>query len=184
MQKISILFIVLLFLAGCRENKQLKQTILEVKKTGMLVTAEYTLGKIVKASDDKTWYKVGNRKILMSMEAQLKAGIDLQDITDKNLRQKDRALHVTLPHARIFSLSIPPEKIKMEYQEVDLLRDPFSAAEREQLLAQAEQQIRRLADSLRILQTAEENAALYFENLLQQSGYEKVVVSFSGKKQQ
>ena len=183
MQKISILFIVLLFLAGCRENKQLKQTILEVKKTGMLVTAEYTLGKIVKASDDKTWYKVGNRKILMSMEAQLKAGIDLQDITDKNFRQKDRALHVTLPHARIFSLSIPPEKIKMEYQEVDLLRDPFSAAEREQLLAQ-EHQIRRQADSLRILQTAEENAALYFENLLQQSGYEKVVVSFSGKKQQ
>lgn len=183
-QKLSILFIALLAVAGCRENKQLRNTILEVKKTGMLVTAEYTLGKIVKASDDKTWYKVGNRKILMSLEAELKAGIDLQDISEKNFRESEHTLFVTLPHARIFSLSIPPEKIKLEYQEVDLLRDPFSAAEREKLLAQAEQQIRKLADSLKILNTAEENAALYFENLMQQSGYKNVQVSFSGNKKQ
>lgn len=181
MQKIIFLFLAAFLLPGCREDRRLENTILAIKKTGMLVTAEYTLGKIVKASDDKTWYKVGNRKILMSLEAELKAGIDLQDLTGKNFRQKDNTLFVTLPHARIFSLSIPPEKIKLEYQEIDLLRDNFSAAEREKLLAQAEGQIRKLANSLKILNTAEENAALYFENLLQQNGYQKVQVTFTGK---
>ena len=177
-----MIILVTFLVQSCRDNRKLDATILAVKKTGMLVTAEYTLGKIVKASDDKTWYKVGNRKILMSMEAELKAGIDLQDISGRNFRQKDNTVFLTLPRAKIFSLNIPPEKIKLEYQEVDLLRDPFSAAEREKLLAQAEQQIRRLADSLKILNTAEENAALYFENLLQQSGYEKVVVTFTANK--
>jgi len=152
-----------------------------VKKTGQFVTAEYILSKIVKASDDKTWYKVGNRKILMSLEAHLKAGIDFQTINETNFVAEDSLLSVTLPHAKIFSLNIPPEKIKLEYQKIDFLRDDFSAAEREHLLAQAEVEIRKLADSLKILNTAEENAALFLEKLLKQSGYETVRISFAGK---
>lgn len=168
-------------LSSCKKKNHLYQTVLALKRTGTLVTAEFTLGKIVKASDDKTWYKIGDRKILISLEAHLKAGINLLNINEKNFTDDGSVLSLRLPPAEIFSFSIPPEKIKLEHEEIGLLRSDFSAAEREDLLAQAEIQIRSLADSLRILQIAEDNAEIYLEKLLQQSGYDKVEVTFSGK---
>ena len=167
--------------SSCKKKSHLHQTVLALKRTGTLVSAEFTLGKIVKASDDKTWYKIGDRKILISLEAHLKAGINLLNISEKNFTDDGSVLSVTLPPAEIFSLSIPPEKIKLEHEEIGLLRSDFSAAEREDLLAQAEAQIRALSDSLMILQIAEDNAELYLEKLLQQSGYEKVQITFSSK---
>lgn len=186
MKLIHLPFFSLLLYSFCftsckKKNHQLQQTILALKRTGQFVTAEFTLGKIVKASDDKTWYKIGDRKILISLEAHLKAGINLLSINEKDFTDDGSVLTITLPPAQIFSLSIPPEKIKMEHQEIGLLRSDFSAAEREDLLVQAEVQIRNLADSLRILELAEDNAELYLEKLLQQSGYEKVHITFSGK---
>jgi hypothetical protein len=115
----------------------------------------------------------------MHCEAHLKAGIDLQQISRNNFEvEGDSLITVTLPHAQLFSIAIPPNKIRVAYQDIGLLRDPFSAAEREQLLAQAEQQIRKLATSLGILQTAETNAVTYIQHLLQQVGYKHVSVIF------
>ena len=185
MKRLTLIFSILLVTASCfiscKKKEHLRETVLALKRTGQFVTAEFTLGKIVKASDDKTWYKVGDRKILISLEAHLKAGINFLDINEENFKQDGTLLSVTLPPAQIFSLSIPPEKIKLEHEEIGLLRSDFSAAEREDLLAQAEVQIRNLGDSLKILQIAEENAELYLEKFLHQFGYENVRITFSGK---
>lgn len=164
---------------GCSQKKKDANAILSaVQQTGKLVTVEYTVSKVVKAADNQTWFKMGDRKILMSCEAILKAGIDLQGINPKNAVIEDTSIRLTLPHAQLFSLSIPPEKIIVHYQQVDFFRDAFTAAEREALLAQAEQQIRTLADSMGILQTAEKNATLYLQKLLQQSGFKKVTITY------
>lgn len=167
------------FFACKKKEPDLSQTVLKIKELGELVTTQYTLSKIVKASDDKTWYKIGDRKIIMSCEANIKAGVDLQHITEKNVTIEDSTIALQLPSARIFSLSIPPDKIQVRYSSVDMLRDPFSAAEREQLLAQAELQMGQLADSLGILKTAQDNAVVYLQSLLQQSGFNKVTISFT-----
>ncbi|MBA2762039.1 MAG: DUF4230 domain-containing protein, partial [Segetibacter sp.] len=42
--------------------------------------------KIIKANDNKTWFKAGERKILMSCEAHIKAGIDMGSINRNNIR--------------------------------------------------------------------------------------------------
>jgi len=172
----------LLLLSSCRhkeKERNLPSTILAIQETGKLATAEYTLTKIIRASDDQTWYKIGDRKILMSCEAHLKAGIDLQRLDKNDFDvQDDSTIAVVLPHAQLFSVAIPPNKIQIAYQDIGLLRDPFSAAEREQLLAQAERQIRHLATSLSILQTAETNGVTYMQHLLQQAGYTHVNVTF------
>jgi len=171
-----------LLLSACRrkeKERDLPTTILAIQQTGKLATAEYTLTKIIRASDDQTWYKIGDRKILMNCEAHLKAGVDLQQLSKTNFDvQDDSTIAVVLPHAQLFSVAIPPDKIQVAYQDIGLLRDPFSAAEREQFLAQAEQQIRKLAASLGILQTAETNAVTYMQHLLQQAGYKHVNVTF------
>src|SRR4051794_17307530 len=178
---IAVITLFLLFISCRKKEKErdLPSTILAIQETGKLATAEYTLTKIIRASDDQTWYKVGDRKILMSCEAHLKAGIDLQHIDKNNFTvENDSTITITLPHAQLLSVDIPPGKIQVAYQDIGVLRDPFSAAEREQFLAQAERQIKALAASLGIMKTAETNAITYMQHLLQQAGYKQVSVTF------
>lgn len=171
--------IFILITAACQPKAEKKPDALQmVKETGQLLTAEYTLSKIIKANDNKTWYKIGNRKILMSCEAQVRAGVNLQNITQKNIIISKDSISLLLPPAQVFSLNIPPEKIKVQYQEVDVLRTPFTAAEREGLLAQAEAQLKQTVDSLGILKTAEDNATLYLQNLLRSAGFNKINIRY------
>jgi len=172
-------FILILVLFSCNNKEhELSNTILTLKETGQLITVEYTLGKVIRASDDKTWYKIGDRKIIITCEAYLKAGVDLKSITPDNFFVHKDSMVVTLPHAQLFSLSIPPDKIQVAYEDLGTFRSVFSAAEREELVAQAEPQILSLADSLGILQTAENNAATFMQHLFQEAGYKKTSVHF------
>jgi hypothetical protein len=66
----------------------------------------------------------------------------------------------------------------MHYEETGLLRSSFSASEREMLLKQAEVQIRRLADSIGILNKAEVNAITFMKGFLRQGGYTDIQVRF------
>jgi hypothetical protein len=179
MNKWIAIILVLSCSVSCKEKKQNEDIISAIKETGTLVTAEYTLSKIIKANDNKTWYKIGNRKILMTCEAYVKAGIDLRQVAQKDVLQDDSTLSIQLPKAQIFSLHIPGDKIQVAYQDIDVFRDPYSASEREALMAQAQQQMALLADSLGILKTAEENGALYLKNLLQATTSKKVSVLIS-----
>lgn len=179
-QFLRMLCLLLLPVLFSCNNKQhdLSQTILTLKETGQLITTEYTLGKVIRAGDDKTWYKIGDRKIIITCEAYLKAGIDLQNIATGNFSVQSDSVVVTLPHARLFSLNIPPNKIQVAYEDIGAFRSVFSAAEREELVAQAEPQILSLADSLGILKTAENNAAIFMQHLFEEAGYIKTSVHF------
>ena len=63
--KSGFLLFPFLFLFSCNKKQaqpDLSQLILSLKETGELLTAEYTLTKVIRASDDATWYKIGDRK--------------------------------------------------------------------------------------------------------------------------
>ena len=102
-----------------KEPSKLRQ-VLGLQKMSDLATAEYVVTKIIKANDDKTWYKVGDRKILMSCKASLVAGIDLSKLTEKDIHIEGENITLTLPHAKLLYLNIKPEDIKTAYQEVSL----------------------------------------------------------------
>ena len=180
--KITIVFIAGSAMVSCfhkQETPDLSQLVLSLKETGELITTEYTLGKVIRASDDQTWYKIGDRKILINCEANLKAGINLQALSEDDFQRKnDSSIVIRLPHAQLFSLSIPPDKIQVAYQETGTFRDPFTANEREQLVAQAEPQIKALVTSLRILPDAENNATVFIQHLFQQAGFKRVTVTY------
>lgn len=174
-----LLILTIVLTGGCRRQPKNEGVIVQsIQQTGQLVTAEYTLQKIIKASDNRTWYKFGDRNILISVEAIVKAGIDLQQVTTDDVSFRDSVISVRLPKPSIFSVSLPPDKIQVKYEDVSFLRSHFSAAEREELLRQAESQVRRLADSLGILQTAEVNAATFLRRLLLREGFNEVKLSF------
>lgn len=177
MAKMVLIF--LLFVTGCSKKQgEANRVIFSLKEMSDLATVEYTVTKIIKANDNKTWYKIGNRKILMSCEATIKAGIDMSKLSKDNFNIKGKSLRLTLPDPKIISLSIPAEKIKVEYQDISLFRDRFKTAERDALALQAEKQIRNSIDALGILQQAKINTSLFVNKLLMRLGYENIVINY------
>src|ERR1035437_5403221 len=178
------ILLILLFAPGCSKRQDAQKEILfSLREMSDLATVEYTVTKIIKANDNKTWFKIGERKILMSCEAHIKAGVDMSSITKKDFTINDKDITLQLPPPKVISLSIPAETIKVEFQDISLFRDPFKTAERDQLAAQAETQIRNSIDSLGILQQAKINTSLFVNNLLVRLGYQNITISYTGDQQ-
>lgn len=174
-----LFFLTYLLLFSCKKKEDKEGAVVQsIQQTGLLVTVEYALTKMVKASDNRTWYKLGDRRILISADASVKAGVDLQNITSDDVSINGDAISLQVPAPKIFSVSIPPERIRVLYQDVSFFRTRFSAAEREALLRQAERQIRSITDSLGILATAQTNADTFLRKLLQQGGYQNISIEF------
>ena len=178
-----ICLLCLICLQGCGHRRQeaaLRQGIEAISSMKELSLVEYRVRKIIKADDQGEWYKIGDRKILMSCTAYLKAGIDLSSFSEEDVTvdRKEGRVTVTLPHATLLSLDIPPSEIRQEYDQVTLLRSDFSAKERNDLLRQGERQIRASVTSLGILPKAEENARKFFESVFYKMGFTTVEVIF------
>lgn len=171
------------FFPGCSGpslDETARREIQAISEMRQLSLVEYRVRKIVKADDEGAWYKLGDRKILLSCTAYLKAGIDLSDFgpDDVDVNRLDGSVTVTIPHATLLSLDIPASGIREEYDHVTLLRSDFSAEERNALLRQGEKQIRDSVPSLGILEKADENARRFFESVFSKMGFTAVTVRF------
>jgi hypothetical protein len=174
MQNRWFLFLFVLF--ACNSQVKQKQQVLSLKELNDLAVTEVKVTKIIKASDEPVWYKVGDRKILISCEASIKAGIDLSQLNENDIVIDGKSITLVLPKSKIISLNLPPGKIKVEYEETGMFRSSFSNAERDALLAQGELQIRQSAEELGVLQTANDHAALFITSFLKQLGYTTVTI--------
>ncbi|MEP7250974.1 MAG: DUF4230 domain-containing protein [Ginsengibacter sp.] len=179
------LFVLPVLITNCAGNKTPSKTdlVLGLQKMSDLATAEYVVTKLIKANDDKTWYKAGDRKILMSCKASLVAGIDFSKITENDINVDGKNISITIPHAKLIYVDIKPEDVKTVYQEVSLFRNNFSSEEKNNLAKQAERQITASADSLGILVTAESNASIFINNFLRKQGFENISISSGSPKQ-
>jgi hypothetical protein len=165
------------------EKKQEQISIVEqgLKSLADLGTVEYIVSKIVKADDNNTWYKFGDRKILFSCKASLKAGIDLRELSKDsihiNLRTKSVSL--VLPKVRLLSFNMKPDDIRLVYEKTAFTRFSFSNAERDMIMAQGEYDIKNSIIELGILTDAEKNAKLFIETFLSQAGFVDIDVRFA-----
>lgn len=178
-----VLLLTALMLSGCADRVPEDTTQREIEAISQmreLSLVEYRVRKIVKANDEGEWYKIGDRKILLSCTAYLKAGIDLSGFSADNvdINRLDGSVTVTVPHAKLLSLDMPASEIREEYDHVTMLRHSFSAEERNALLRQGEKQIRDSVPSLGILEKAEENARRFFESVFTKMGFTSVEVVF------
>lgn len=174
---------ILFLIQGCsggRERAALRREIDAVSGMKQIGLVEYRVRKIIKADDPGEWYKIGDRKILLSCTAYLKAGVDLSSFSadDISIDRLARKVTVTLPHATLLSLDIPSSEIRQEYDQVTLLRSSFSVQERNELLRQGEKQIRASVPSMGILEKAEDNARKFFESLFFKMDFTTVEVVF------
>ena len=111
-------------------------------ETAELATVEYKVRKIVKTNDEK-WYSVGDRKILFSATAYLKAGVDLEGFTADKVSISGDDISVTLPHAKLLSFNMPIEETSTVFESYGFFRSRFSAEEQNHILELGERDIRR-----------------------------------------
>ena len=152
----------------------------ELSKTAELSTVEYTVTKIVKADDHPEWYQFGDRKILFSCTATLKAGFDLNNFSSKDISvdETNKSAIVTLPKAKLLIFKMNPDDVHLIYEKVSLLRSDFSANDRNLLLQQGEADIKASIKEYGILDEAQKNASLIVKSWLTDLGFKEVTVKF------
>lgn len=174
--KILGLFMVSSILFSC-QNKLDKSTIeSRLQNLQDLGTVEYTLSKVL-SIDDEQWYTVGERKVLMSIKANLKAGVDFSQLEILSFDDKSKSIEVKMPESKIILLDIPPNKVKYELVHVDLLRDEFTNEEMNKIQVLGEKAIREKISDLGILEEAHKNAKGFVESWLKMLGMKKIKIS-------
>lgn len=179
-----LLMAVMLMTYSCGDKvspeDMIKERVTTMTEMAELGTVEYTISKIIKANDNKAFYTIGDRKILFSCKAVVKAGIDLKDFSADNVKynKTTNSVTVALPEPKILSFNMPPKDIKLEYVKVDFFRSKFTAEERNDLLKQGEEDIRADIPHMGIIEDARTNAETFVKSLFSQMGVESVNVIF------
>ncbi len=163
MIRISLLLgLILLLLSACGEESKTppEANVYEIKNIGLLSTSEYTIGKIIKLTYPAEWYTIGDRKLLMSCKAKIKAGIDLNKLKEGDITVSGNTITIVLPPAEITSFTMDPKDMRTEMDGVTGFRSSFSQEEKNKYMRQGEYSIRKDMKSTNILKDAEQNAAI------------------------
>lgn len=178
MKYLSILILLFTFI-GCSEEPQLPEPdVYQIRDIGILATAEYTLGKVIKLSDPPEWYKLGDRKILISTKAKVKAGCDLSQLGEGDIEVVGTKIKITLPGVTLTSFEMNPDDIRTEMKNVSGFRADFSQEEVNRILKLGEQAIRAEVMKTDILKDAKENTEQFVTDFYKDLGYEEVIVEF------
>jgi hypothetical protein len=180
MMKYSFYIILLIatMITSCAEETKTppKADVYEVKNIGLLSTSEYTIGKIIKLTDPPEWYKIGDRKILISCKAKIKAGVDLKKIEEGDIYVNGNTITIELPPAEITSFTMDPKLTHTEMESVSGFRQGFTQQEKNDYMRQGEAAIRRDMKDTKILEDARVNAVIFLTDFYKQMGFEKVIV--------
>lgn len=145
-----------------------------------LGTVEYTVKQVIRGKShtkigERSLGSVGKKSILFGWMAYVKAGIDLNEFSedDIEINEKTQSVYVTLPHAKILSVNIPPDSIKEIYHREGAFRGKFDAIERDNILDEGQDRLNEIIKTLSIQSEAEANTKLLFEDMLAQMGFER-----------
>jgi len=188
----NLYYIALVFLLStCELMPQSKEIVYDIREIGTLSTTEYTVAKVVKLDDEhgiweiwekwddiRSWTKFGDRKILISCRAKIKAGIDLSKIRKEDIKINGNSINIVVPTAEISEFSMEPKYIKTEVESVSWFRDHFTQKEKNEFLKQGEKAIREAIENSGIYSNAEYEAELFITDFYKRQGFEKVIISF------
>lgn len=179
----SIFLLVFVSCNGFQQEVNPVDRIYTIKNLNQLATLEADIVKILSASDEATWFKLGNRKILFSCEGKIKAGIDLNKLQKENIRVdvQSKMVELSLPPAEVFLLKINPGAIREVYSEIGITRSDFSTAEKEDIFKMGQKKIEQSIPELGILKQAEQNATLFLTAYLRTAGFKNIQINYTAK---
>ena len=171
------LSVIACLLVSCGDGPEVHETeIYQIRSIGTLSTTEYTLGKILHWDDEGEWYKFGDRKILLSCKATVKAGVNLNSIKESDIQVEGKKITIQLPPPEIVSFEMDPDLVRTEMTDVNGFRSNFSQVEKSKVLQKGEESIRKDLQKLNILDEAEQNAKIFIVDFYKNLGFEQVIV--------
>ena len=178
------LFLILGF-ASCKPSLEdsVKSEIQHVQESAELGTAEYTIRKVVSFKGEGKgidYLKVGDRMIIFTCRAYLKAGVNLSELSmdDVKINEKAKEITVNLPAVKLLSMNMPAEEVVLNFEKVSLTRSNFTAEERNSFLQQGEEAIKKAVAEIGILDDAKKNTKDFFHAMFKQLGFETITVNF------
>ena len=197
-----ILFSIFMLCCSCSRHKTEQETVnidtipmmvMQIQKCSKLYTAEYKVHKII-THDDKmklngSFMKkdfsinlpLGSRKIVIPMDATLKAYIDFADFNEDNVKRQGDKIEIILPdpHVTLTSTRINHDEIK---QYVALTRSRFSDEELSSYERQGREAIIKDIPSMGMMDMARESAARTLIPMIEQMGFEESNITISFRK--
>ncbi len=163
-------------LASCNSNEPTETEIFKIKELGELATSEYTLSKVLELNDEGEFYKFGNRKILVSCQARVKVGINLNQLAISDIDYSGKSIKIGLPSTRLLSFEMVPESIKTELVDVSGFRSNFTQEDKNRILKQGENNLRNNLVSTGIFTDGYKNAAAFVDKFYRDLGFTKIEI--------
>lgn len=180
--------------AGYQSVDSIPMLIMQVQKCSRLYTAEYNIHKIV-THDDIVRLKgnvlkhdfdiklpLGDRKIAIPMDATLKAYIDFENFSEKNIERRGKKITVILPDPKV-ALTGSRIDHKNTKEFVSLTRSRFSDAEMAEFERQGRASIIASIPRLGIIGTARDNAARVLIPMIERMGYKESDITVTFRKE-
>lgn len=178
-------FVVLFASCGRADKEAEARSEKALQEMAELGAVEYKIRKIVKVNDSK-WYKVGDRKILFNCIANVKAGVDLSELTPEDIviDRAKKSISVNLPAVKMLSINMPAEDVEVVYDAVGFFRSSFGVEERNGFLEQGQDDIVNGLENLGVFAEAEKNTEEFVKAMFMQMGYKTVNVNFKSTNKQ
>ena len=182
--KVCVLVAAVLLAASCAKKEEESQWQQRMRQAAELGTVQYTVQKVV-SNNDESWKIFGDRKILFSFKAVIKAGIDMEKFdpqsvrVSENKRKGTKKISLELPQPKILTYNVRPEDVKLLYSEVSLLRTEYTNKERDEIVAKGLWELKTDKELTgMILRDARLNAESFVEMLLRRNGFTNVEITF------
>jgi hypothetical protein len=147
----------------------------EIERLNQLVTVKYTVSRIVSLTEPKSPF--GEESILLMVEGQAQAGVDLTCVTASDLQfSRTRSATVRLPKAKLFNVYLNEKRTKVWDRHITWWTPwvPFNPDLEHKARLQALDDVRAAALEMGILSEAQRNAEFAVASLLRASGIEPV----------
>ena len=149
----------------------------QVQGLSQLVTVKYVMEKIVILDDPKRILGVeipgGDNRVLLLAHGIVKAGIDFEQLHEKDIRVDGKKISITLPPPILTDAYLDEHKTKVIERSTGLMR-AFDKDLEQNARRQALGEIQMAARENGITKDAEERARLHLQNLFHQLGFTDV----------
>lgn len=122
--------------------------------------------------NDQEWYTIGNRKCMIPVTAQVKAGIDLSNLKDVRMEGEDIYLTLPAPFIEIESSEIRHDEVQTS---VGLLRSNFTQDEFSQFANRGRRSIEQALPSMGLVEQCQEQARTMLSLMIRKLGKNPVI---------
>ncbi|WKN33294.1 DUF4230 domain-containing protein [Porifericola rhodea] len=156
----------------------------KIQQASDLASTEFTIDKIVHGTKTRklSWFiKLSEARFLAYSQAKIKAGIDLSQIGEEDIRIEGRKISLSLPPVKVVNFSYPPSSFIEDslISDTRALLSKINIEDQEEFFRQAELDIRSNLKYMGIVEATQQHTRDLLAHLLQSLGYEEIYITFA-----